>query len=827
MKYFQKFAYNEDGFGEQVCHFAVSDTYTELFDSAIGTETTVFFLKNTLEEIDVEEGRISSDKLDFDTNAISCNNENDLKALNFCLNAENVNSPRYCALFFDENPSNSELKFVGKIDTSIKAKDLSWQGDVYSSSPLPLRDYSFTATAFDANILSQVKLNSSIRAADFSIIPNMRDRLSGNVGFQALFENRPSFAIDSSPSAEHYGNIAYTAYLGNLHAVIQYMLDIASEIIYDLHGITLEFELLETPLGFATSPCKYGFKSHNRSLQITKVENNPDVRLKLYLSSSGEHPAGSSPAYISRKLVDAEYGTIKNLDNTIKYEFQEVRTRAEMPFSFMEIDNMQELLALIAQAFGLYFRSDYSVNKIALKLVPREEILQNAQTFLYGASEADTDFSIISSQIGNKYYADATAYTANGIDKIENEADTLIAKTSDLRKQKADMRAKEKDLRKIEYEKLLFSTSPTAIRFRGKGTLDTLYPLNLLGLKLGGETDWELKNFGEYGYMYYPLLPPNPIQDYIHDRLGKEADYLSEYLHNSIYIESDAFESANTALLGSTKIFRPAINIFVRIGGDDYIFDTLADYITFISQRDVQYYQREYNLTVPYWNLFSLSSDGSEPSWKNVKLGSKIRISENYKEYKDGIWTEGVRNKDYTVVSIETNLQKPEVRLKLHSLEKIDFSTWDGDIGDIVNIFYQLPAIANQSPTTLDTSASVIEIEAAGTIVAGDVVMMTPEGNIVKAQNKSEYYHYPVGIALRAGGTGDIITVQKSGEVQSYRYDFTETGRMIQLRYNPSGLNLSTNLLAEKTADEDTIVILGHSLSVDSFYLNIVKMVLA
>jgi len=154
-----------------------------------------------------------------------------------------------------------------------------------------------------------------------------------------------------------------------------------------------------------------------------------------------------------------------------------------------------------------------------------------------------------------------------------------------------------------------------------------------------------------------------------------------ERLHTGLYIKTKPMEPTQIGRIGQTDIWRPASRIYTKANDADLDFDSLAKYVNYILSRDKHYYETEYNLTVPFWNGFSKSEDGSYASWKNIKLGSKIKLAETVKRFDNGSWIEEEIQRDYVVVGIEINLQKPETKLKLHNLERFAFGWWEGNEG--------------------------------------------------------------------------------------------------------------------------------------------------
>jgi len=241
--------------------------------------------------------------------------------------------------------------------------------------------------------------------------------------------------------------------------------------------------------------------------------------------------------------------------------------------------------------------------------------------------------------------------------------------------------------------------------------------------------------------------------------------------------------------------------------------------VNYILARDKQYYETEYSLTVPYWNAFSKNSNGSNSSWRNIKLGSKIKIAETVKRFYNGNWIEEDIQRDFVVVGIEINLQKPETKLKLHSLERFAYGWWEGNEG-------LLPPFIMSTLNSGFTSEDPIlvqdfEIEEDEEILLGDAVMLLSNGKIAKSKSQSIYYNKTIGIAKRSGSEGEIIPVQISGRVVNENYIFTKIGKRVYARTNSNGINITENILHNPNPEEDMIISLGMIDSSNSFILEI------
>jgi hypothetical protein len=228
-------------------------------------------------------------------------------------------------------------------------------------------------------------------------------------------------------------------------------------------------------------------------------------------------------------------------------------------------------------------------------------------------------------------------------------------------------------------------------------------------------------------------------------------------------------------------------------------------------------------LTVPYWNAFSKNADGSNSSWKNIKLGSKVKIAETVKRFHNGNWLEEDIQRDFVVVGIEINLQKPETKLKLHSLERFAYGWWEGNEGLLPSFI-----MSNLNSKYVAEDSTIVqnyEIEEGEEILLGDAVMLLQSGRIAKSKSRSIYNNKTIGIAKESGSGNESILVQISGRVVSDSYAFTNIGKQVYARTNSNGLNIFENILDSPNYSEDMVICLGTIDSPNSFILKIAEFI--
>ncbi|HPD33979.1 MAG TPA: hypothetical protein PKV40_06535, partial [Candidatus Kapabacteria bacterium] len=793
MRFWQKYRYTEYLFGQQAVIFAVSDSYSELFQN-VGIETDIFMLESVKKDLNTEEGSYAIDELPFSINHLACQNENDEKALYFVLDATNIKVNRYCGVFFGEDPTLENMLFLGKISSKVSGTDKLWIGEDYDFFVNPKREYKFSAYSFDISILDQVKLTGKIENSEGVPIKNVYERFENEnwASVKNIFQYRLSYSIDNV-----INNLVYFCPLGNLYKVIKEYLLKASAIIYELTNTALQLNLLEGSLGIQTSPVSYTLaKEYSDEVKEFKAEQNKRIELRLSEQNGGDD--WSSP-FIHRKMIDPALG------NSGQQEWQKNQISSELAYSFKNIDNVSDLLFEIARSFGCYLFVSYtSGTSLNLEFKSRKGLIEDDYTYLIGTSDANFDTSSIITKETNEFYGLANNYAVDEFDDVSNKPNTNEPEPS-IKFQNADKQRKfDKEKKGIESERLLLTTSITRA---------VLCAVN------------------DYGGHFYYHIPLNvtrnnnnwetTILQSIANAPGKGSSASIERIHTGIYIKTKPIEPTQIQRIGLIDVWRPAAKIFTNINGTSLDFDSLSKYVNYILARDKQYYETEYSLTVPYWNAFSKNADGSNSSWRNIKLGSKVKIAETVKRFHNGNWLEEDIQRDFVVVGIEINLQKPETKLKLHSLERFAYGWWEGNEGLLP--LFMLSKFNDSFISEDSTLVQSYEIEEQEEILAGDAVMLLPSGRIAKSKSKSIYQNKTFGIAKQSGSGNDIILVQISGRVVSDNYAFSNIGGQVYARTNLYGINITENILDSPNVEEDMVICLGTIDSPNSFILEIVE----
>lgn len=591
----QKYKIQEYIFGEQTLTVLITDTYGELFLPSEIIDTQIFNFESIKQDLELEDGSYAVDELGFSVSHTACHTADDLKALYFVLDAASLEENRYIAVYFGEDLTLENRVFVGKIDSKFSGDDKVWDNVQYFYDINPKRDYKMSALSFDISILDDCKMTGKIIDNKGNVVDNIYTRLAYSDWYDVkqIFDWRKAYATTGAYLGD---DTVMFAPLGNLHKVVQLYLDKAEGIITELQKTAIAFNFVGDSLGIKTSPMSYRLINQKNPWPISTTATEHARELKLSSFDSGDT---WSSVFIHRRMIDPVLGHTGLSENK---QWEENMTSSEKAYSFKGLTNVSELLFGIARCFGCYLRvtqaDNYTFN---IEFIPRKALVEDSYTFIIGATDAKIDTSSVISDEAQAYYATANNYLADGVDTcyVKANFEKVQDPTSKWR-EGSETRKENEEKNNIKSERLLLSTSPSywCLEYAHKGPLNIMCsngmpPWNVLGVTTG-----------------------------------------PEMLHTGIYITLPVFETDFKAYLGAnTAVWRPAFGITAKINGENQHFDTLTDYVNYVTARDKQYYETEYEMTVPFWNGFSKTEGGAGANWSNIKLGSKIKLGEKVKRY--------------------------------------------------------------------------------------------------------------------------------------------------------------------------------------------------
>jgi hypothetical protein len=514
-------------------------------------------------------------------------------------------------------------------------------------------------------------------------------------------------------------------------------------------------------------------------------------------------------------MIDPSFGLVDFGNTDDIEEWRKTQIAAEKPFSFKNFDNIAELLYAVARALGCYVRvvpnnngTDYEITFESITNVKESNI-----TYVKGVNSANIDLSSNVNDKTTEYYSVSNNIAADGLDNIKELPGDELATKANLAVY-TQIKLKEEN-QKIESKQLLFSASTTLQIF----DYQAFYLVQLMNITDEIPTG-ALMSKKELRHPYYGNTTQGRIPD------------MFERLHSSLYIKLQApeeIQQQNLLIVNENDtVLRPLACVHYNYDGVDKS-GSLADYINMINQNAKQYYESEYTLKIPYWNAFSKSPNGADSSWRNVRLGSVIKLTDSIQVWHPqvddivGYWSTEDVERDYMVTSIEINLKQPETTLKLQNSSLAAY----GDYQGTDDITPQSMIMTSEIPVD-PLKVAYYEIDNPPFLVpayrvnAGDAVMLLANGKITKSVSKQAYYGKTRGIALVGGEYGDSIPVQFAGEVFCESYNFANIGFNVFARTEWVDPNIFQSLPMDMpNADEDLIIQLGAITGPNSFMLNL------
>jgi hypothetical protein len=818
MIFVQESIYQDYIFGKQIIRFVVSDNYDDLFktdaqivsDLSIQTadfRTNIFNLGKSKETLKKDKGSFSMSELGFTVTTSAVKNITDKRAMFFCLHANNFRKHRYCATFlyplgssFDE----SDRTFTGKLSSTITGDEFDWK----NASPWDFEieadmEINFKAFQFDLSIMNECLLDEDILLPDGtetgSIYSRLTDKDGGNGDLETAFKHKPSYIYGKTGGSD--GFIIYTSPQGTIYDSLMMLLDKTSEVLDEMLGTTFSFDIVETDLGISVRTAYYELKDQANGHEISELKTDGDI-IDLHIAPTGSPNYDKNP-YISSTLLKPVFGTATDI-HTTKENMPEIYRYHESN-SFLGAKNITTVLAEVARALGCVVVTRFvSGTGIEIEFVSKNTLAGSSNVYIIGANNSSFDSSSIALEDQIVYYAEANRLILEGGPDREIAGD----EENTYKYQQFDPGAKDyfgnfkptpalEEFRDkirtdslIEYKRLILSTSYPVTQIRFDGGVVRSTPLN-------------------HGVLFTTPYESTPYSEF-YDPSKYTTRSLDTLLNSGIMVKTTPQSNEQVTLLGaSTPVWQPASDVVVNINGENVTYKTLSEYVTSLNDSDKLYYENTRKITVPTWNGFSASTDGSNPSWKNIKIGQKLPLKVKTLEYDEvadewnEVWSP-VTN--WSIVSLERSMDKPETTIELvdESVHSI-YGNYDSGKGSS-----QVQGTVNQSPLRNGTVGGEISetwvFKCNEVIKADYAVALRDDGRIEKFQPlKSTHYNKFIGIAKQDGITNDVIRVQTSGIVVLENLTIDENKSLFVRYATGNNANLQQTILESKTADEDMI----------------------
>lgn len=399
--------------------------------------------------------------------------------------------------------------------------------------------------------------------------------------------------------------------------------------------------------------------------------------------------------------------------NLFKLHASEPNTTAAKNFVFSQNDDVKsftELLTGIAVNFGMFVKFYYTDSTtIHIQFISREGFT-GVQCYLRDVEKANRKLTGII-QESDKYYSVANYNAGSGDNYYKKFRASGNGGT----------------LKGITYEALEgFSYGKT-----GKKLWFSISPTTAQVYDLSSSLAFDLVTDDKGAPFHKPRFPHNHYARRKRGGLYENTEdfFLDTFgLHTAIYMYVDKRTDTYLHEHEPAQYWTPAGAFSVKIDNTDKIYWKLEDYINFINGRDDGYFQSEFNIDLPFWNGFSVNSDGSSESWQALGLGKVIAL--------DGI--------NYIVTSIKFKGDEPNTSLILQGSGRFS------DIG--------IP------DTIADATADVVPPlvhnlpAASGTVTALNILSANSDGTYSRAETSESYHGTIAGLAMNdAADTESVL----------------------------------------------------------------------
>lgn len=753
--YRQTYTYYEDGYGDVELLFIISDSFAGLFATTGIKYTNIFGIGQSKKDLDISRGVAAQDELQITCSEASIETADDSSAISFFVDGQDPATPRYVALFINTAalpavPDVADCEFIGQIIPQYKGQDI-FHGDVQWSGAInPLRDWDVKAsTLIDVSVDIDVPLVDLINGNDDDNI----------TGIDSAWESANVSDRTGYYKSNEWGATAEARFDGlvNLSALLRKLADNLEQTLLDKGIGTFNIVIADTDFDFMLSPMRFNVQSSffvpARKLRVLHW-GHPSSPAPYDIRANDEHQFGIGDSYVSTSY--SPY---------IHYRIVKPSNDRDKRIGFERYKSFPELIYAVAETLGMWVRFvQTGPTEITITWLPRQSLNNGTQVYIRDAKSGSIDLSLPKVDEATVHKGLSTTYAADSYDRYEKDGASALRETPSFNLNNQDggvhppLTASQTLVALVnDYTDILSSMETFYWKYpRWESNRLALLPHNVV-MMLGGVRESDDKN-----------------------TLGATT---------ALYLCVD--QNGEHIVGSSEKVFAPIGMIHAAIDSEDKTWTSLCSYVNFLRDRDVGYFETQYDLVIPFINGFSVNSDGSSPSWQNMQLGSRVILEERSTP------------REFAVVGIERNYKDVTTTIKLHRIGRVAFSPPSSLSTDIPGVNpgdeTSPPNNGGSLSDALQTQYVALEdISNGDAVVAISVDNATLKTNIRRATANSKDYHRIIGIAQTDGVTGDQIDVRSSGRVACINYNFTKIGSGVYVRTttHPT-LNVSQDLLVE------------------------------
>lgn len=753
----------EDGYGYCTATLVCSDTHEDLLSEEAAI-VNIFHIGDGDDSMEDDNGNLVQSEISFKINQASIRTEADQACYDFVKAGINPANKRFFALFI--HPSSSaytieDIRFSGLITPERDEEDLSHSGGEYSETPNPIQELSQKAEPFFEKLFEEFELKHLIEGNEALDIPGIDETWE-----TANVSDRPGwFERDTRTTQVHQ--------LVDINKILRKLADnlVAAISNNDLGEYTIIFDRCELqgkwfptrwnpgnlPRGGGIAYPRYPGQFYQLGDSNTPRQNLQDPNLEGY--NYAFYPDDGVSIVID---PDGEY-----TDNeTFFYDYKNLKLQSDYELSPSEaqsnlwsshVKTFTELMYKIASDLKIYVSFYYEDSTtFHVKFENRANYVRD-QVYVKGSVKSNRKITF-GEEPATKY-GEGSYFTSDGFDVYG-----FIATKEYI----VDGQVKfSKEVYKTE--KRLKNSSPNGTR-----ALLTISPI----VKCVGEATDDGVTRSAF------ILPHNHYfkNGGVLHRIDEKRSAVS--MHTGLYIKvpkrpEDAENPYEFYTENEPDIYWTPVGLYaIEVDGATKKYTSLSTYNNdMIARLKNSIVNLEKEISVPFINGFSENSDGSDPSWKNLKLGSKYVQDEV----------------EYVVKSIKYSIESLTTVIRLTAI-----STYEA-IGAPTEITTE--GIHDIGATTGVGITSAKSFYVANSAIGeGNVVSLRSDGKIEKSEATDAHYDRVFGIAINAGSEDDGILVARSGEIITTDIDGLDLG-VVYLRSGDD--NISNDRLTGKSSTED------------------------
>lgn len=797
--YQQKWTHTEDGYGAATSVIRISDTDAGLLVPESGATDVGFFdVGNVEEQLEDKDAALVEDAFSFSANQamITDADTDEIACLQLLRTAIDPTVRVFVAVFLDApDPVTGytidQAAYVGEVSHDQSEEDLIWYGVEWDSTPSPLKTINFENKPLADALFDDVKLEDIINGLeedlpDPAIEGITKDWMDANV------ENKQGWTYKQIGSAPDGLYVKYHM-LCPLNKVLRKLSDL-----FALHSerktgksVSVVFDRVVLDGEYIPGRMKprddsfYQLGTESESIPGTwrkKVEwyniKTTDKR-KLALDPDAAPPDDEEQIYIDFKQISyGKYPESGNYPDGWYDKFWlltvwEINEDESLEFMWQNhAETFSDLLYGIAYDLGLKLKLSFDdASTIRVSYIPFSTFVK-PRAYLKDAEKASLDLELVDPD-ENRREGFSSPMARDGKWYLQSWKSDKTPISSPL----------DKRYRNGDFKRALLTLSPTRWDHYYSGKVND-EPVSGSITHMTNTFVENIASGSNASSLAYRDLSDDKLEMW--NKAGQAITQTSAIYLNVKQLEADKYHPDEPL-----DFFAPACKLVMNIDGVDKEFEELSEYTGFARERTTDLTKLSKKITVPYLHGFSLSSDGSNPHWSNIRVGSEVVL--------DSI--------TYTVMKITRNLAQRKTDLELVAVELAS------EVADAIAVTTTQSSKGgakknSEDPGTdaiIGTSSNAIykdSYELGETIAKGKHVWYKSDGKIYESDGAAEEFGRGVGILLRDGVAGDLREVLELGEF-AFDTAVLTPGSKVYLRKDAgSGLNVSHTPLTDKVGTE-------------------------